>query len=173
MSNSDQLIEALQKEWKHLLNEAVARIQHCVLQLSHDQIWWQPAPGQNSIGILIRHLAGNLNQWVVDGILQRENIRDRQGEFGSGRQESAEHLIDMLCQVVNDAIGVLWKLKAEELLAQRTVQGFEVTGLGAIMHSIPHFVGHTHQITQLTRLQLGDKYTFQWKPGEPRGAVPL
>ena len=169
----DQVHSMLQREWIKLLDQALSRIRHCVGQLSPQQLWWQPDSKQNSIGILIRHLAGNLQQWVVDGIPQHENARDRDAEFAGNDEESAEHLLTLLCHVVDSAKQVLRQLNAAELTQPRSIQGFDVTVIGAIMHSVPHFVGHTHQIVQLTRIQLGDTYRFEWDPDGPRDVVSL
>ena len=163
----------LQKEWSHLLNQSVSRIQHCVGQLSHDQLWWKPAVELNSIGALIRHLCGNLNQWVVDGVPQTQNSRNRTAEFESGEQETAAELLNRLRQVVDAANGVLDDLHDADFGQPRCIQGFDVTALGAVMHSVPHFVGHTHQIVLLTRLQLGADYQFHWDSDAERGEVPL
>jgi hypothetical protein len=169
----NNILQQLQTEWIHLLNQSVDRIRHCVNQLTADQVWWKPSTDQNSIGVLLRHLAGNLNQWIVDGIPNNENSRDRQAEFDAEMQTSPERLIQELCQVVTNANNVLQGLSAGDLLQQRRIQDFEITALGAIMHSIPHFVGHTHQIVQLTRMQLGAGYQYHWDPDGPRNVVPL
>ena len=171
--DANELLSGLQAEWIHLLDESVRRIQHCVNQLSHEQIWWQPGDGQNSVGSLLRHLAGNLNQWVVVGVRQLPDSRDRAAEFESPIRESTEQLLVHLCHVVDSAKSVLKSLRPNEVTQPRQIQSFSVSVLGAIMHSVPHFVGHTHQIGQLTRIQLGDKYVFQWDPDGPRYVVPL
>lgn len=172
-SSSSELVEQVQSELTHLLNGALDRIQHCVSQLSAEQIWWRPAPDQNSIGIVMRHVAGNLQQWVVDGIPQNANSRDRDAEFEATEQESSEQLLAELCRVVSAANDVVSQLSNEDFLQKRQIQEFDVTVLGAAMHSIPHFVGHTHQIVQLTRLQLGSQYKFHWVPEAARNNVPL
>lgn len=157
----------------YLLDRSVERISHCVTQLGADQIWWRPEEHLNSVGILIRHLAGNLNQWVVDGVSDTPNARDRRSEFESPKTESAEQLMSMLCHVVARAKNVIEALRLTDLSQARRIQQFDVSVLGAIMHSVPHFVGHTHQIVQLTRLQLGDAYQFHWTPVDDRNSVPL
>ncbi len=62
---------------------------------------------------------------------------------------------------------MLSRLTAERLLARRRIQGYDVTGLGAIFDSVPHFKGHTQEIICLTRLQRGDAYQFFWQPQTP------
>ena len=170
---AELLLEQLQLEWMQLLEQSVNRIDHCVSQLDADQIWWRPAADQNSIGAVLRHLAGNLKQWVVEGVPDIRGTRDRSAEFDGPPSETAEQLMAVLCQVVADAKQVLQSLTAAELQQNRSIQSFDVTVLGAIMHSVPHFVGHTHQIVQLTRLQLGESYRFHWTPEEERRHVPL
>jgi aminoglycoside N3'-acetyltransferase len=55
----------------------------------------------------------------------------------------------------------------------RQIQGFDVTVMQALFHTVPHFVGHTHQILMLTRLALGTEYQFEWSPEQSRTGVPL
>lgn len=167
------LTDALRTEFIHLLTQSLDRIRHCVDQLNHHQLWWQPAEGQHSVGILLRHLTGNLQQWAVDGIPQQENTRERSAEFESPNQQPAEELLSHLTQVVDSAISVIETLEEPTLLDARTVQGFSVTVLGSLLHTVPHFVGHTHQIVMLTRMQLVDNYQFHWSPDSPRNKVPL
>lgn len=167
------IVAQLQTEWTHLLNQSVDRIQHCVNQLSAEQIWWQPAEDQNSIGMLMQHLSGNLQQWVVDGVTQEANSRDRNAEFEATSRIPGEQLQAKLCRVVSAAMDVLRGLSRRDLTQMLQIQGFDVTVMGAIMHSVPHFVGHTHQIVQLTRLQLNNQYQFHWDPEGPRDVVPL
>lgn len=170
---TNALLRQLKAEWFALLDQSISRIRHCVEQLEAEQIWWCPAEGQNSIGMVLRHLSGNLKQWVVEGVPGLCGTRDRRAEFEAPANESCEQLVELLCQVVADAKQVLQSVTAAELQQNRSIQSFEVTALGAIMHSIPHFVGHTHQVVQLTRLQLGEKYRFHWVPEDDRGQVPL
>lgn len=161
------------QECTHLVDQCLKRIRHCVDQLSHDQLWWQPQGDLNSVGVLLRHVAGNLQQWGVDGIAQTADLRDRESEFQSDLRESASQLLSQLETVAGRVRASVDQLSPEALLEGRTIQGFQVSVMGALMHTIPHFVGHTHQIVQLTRMQLGDKYQFHWDPDADRDVVPL
>lgn len=174
MSHVDpELITALQAEWTHLLLQGQSRIHHCVRQLSEAQLWWRPGPDQNSIGIVIRHVAGNLNQWVVHGVPHTAHERDRSAEFSEPDDRSATSLLAEFDSVVAAANTVIAQLLSTDLLQPRTIQGFETTVMGALMHSVPHLVGHTHQIVQLTRQQLQAAYRFHWNPDAPRNEIPL
>ena len=172
-SPAASLPSMLVHETVHLLDVSVSRIRHCVSQLSEEQLWWVPRPGLNSIGSVMRHLTGNLTQWIVAGVPDQPHTRDRDAEFHSPDQPCAEQLLDDLCRAVESAKAVLRSLEPDDFAQNRQIQGFEVTVLGAIMHSVPHFVGHTHQVVQLTREQRGDDYVYHWDPASPRDRVPL
>jgi hypothetical protein len=81
-------------------------------------------------------------------------------------------LLQRLDEVVAAAAEALSKLTPEEMLRLRRIQGFEVTGLGAIFDSVPHFKGHTQEIICLTRMQLGEDYQFDWVPKTEEEGAP-
>ena len=51
-----------------------------------------------------------------------------------------------------------------DLLRTRRIQARDVSGMHAMFRSISHFVGHTHQIVQWTRLLRGEAYRFDFVP---------
>ncbi|MFT5326740.1 MAG: putative damage-inducible protein DinB [Planctomycetaceae bacterium] len=172
MSDSE-ISNQVATEFEHLLNEAMWKIRHCVGQLSDEQVWKKPDDGLNSVANLLLHLAGNLNQWCVVGILQKPDDRDRAAEFAATGGLSSNELLERLERVVEEAISVMRNLDADSLKQARQIQGFEVTVLQALFHTVPHFVGHTHQILMLTRLLLGSAYQFEWSPEQTRSGVPI
>jgi hypothetical protein len=108
-----------------------------------------------------------VRQWIVSGLGGAADIRDRPAEFAERAPIPKNELPRTLDAVVNEAKEVLGRLTASQLVESRRIQGFNVTGLGAIFSSIPHFRGHTQEIIHMTRLQLGDAYRFAWKPATP------
>ena len=156
-----------------LLEQSTVKIKHCLDQLSDDQVWWRPQPSMNSIGNLLVHLAGNLRQWgVVPFTLAKDN-RDRESEFRPELRRDVDELIRELDSLVK-ASKDQWKyLSANQLSKVIDIQGFGVSRLQAIIHASSHLVGHSHQIIQLTRLQLDHEYKFHWTPNEPRGELPI
>ena len=78
----------------------------------------------NSVGILLRHLDGNLQQWLVDGVPQHDNHRNRASEFHSEARQPAEQLMNQLCLTVDSAVRVLNHLSSDELVLPREIQGF-------------------------------------------------
>jgi hypothetical protein len=164
---TDELAAALGGEAGNELTSALGKIEHCLGQLTDEQVWWRPRPSLNSIGNLILHLCGNLRQWIVAGLGVRADVRDRPAEFAERGPIPKAELMGKLAAVVGEAKQVLGKLTARQLLEVRHVQDFDVTGLVAVFDSIPHFRGHTQEIVHLTRLQLGDAYKFAWTPTTP------
>ena len=152
---------------KAQLEESAAKVEHCLGQLSEDQLWWRPTPAQNSVGNLILHLCGNVRQWIVSGVGGAADVRNRPREFAADIRLPKEELQSALRKCVEEAGAALRRADAENLLAHRRIQGFEATGLSAALHSICHFQGHTQEIISLTRQQLGEAYRFHWTPSTP------
>lgn len=163
----DVLAAALGTEAGNELGNALSRIRHCLGQLSDEQIWQRPRDEMNSVGNLVLHLCGNLRQWIVIGLGGGEDRRDRPAEFAERGRIARAELLSRLDGVVVDARVVLANMTAAELLRPRRIQGFDLTGVGAIFDSVPHFRGHTQEIVHMTRFMLGDAYQFQWTPQTP------
>lgn len=168
-----QLWDAMCSEWGHLIDVSESRINHCLEQLTEAQVWQKPFDTGNSIANQILHVSGNLRQWAVNGVLQRLDDRNRESEFAAVDSCRVNELQAMLKSTLDDVRSTLPQITAAQLLEPRIIQGFKVTVLGALCHTIPHLVGHAHQITLTTRLLLGDSYRFHWSPASDRTTVPL
>ncbi len=169
---SDTLAEAAGRELAGELTDALKRIEHCLDQLSDEQVWWRPAESMNSVGNLLLHLAGNVRQWIICGLEETADTRDRPAEFAERRAIAKAELRRQLSETVEEAAEVLLSQTTEDWLRQRRIQGFEVTGLGAAINSVAHFRGHTQEIVHLTRSLLGDRYRFAWVPATPEQGAP-
>lgn len=163
----DRLAAALGEEAANELGNAISRIRHCLGQLRDEQIWRRPREEMNSVGNLVLHLCGNLRQWIVIGLGGGEDRRDRPAEFAERGPIARADLLHQLDNVVAEATTVLTRMTGTELLRPRRIQGFDVTGVGAIFDSVPHFRGHTQEIVHMTRAMLNDAYQFHWTPQTP------
>lgn len=170
--DSNQLAAAVAREAAHELDEAVLKITHCVNQLTDDQVWWRSRDDMNSIGNLLLHLCGNLRQWIVAGVGGVPDTRNRPQEFAERGPVPKAELLQRLSDTVREAQAAMHRAAADQLLAPRRIQGFDVTALGAIFHSIPHFRGHTQEIIHITRELLGDHYQYFWRPRTPEQGAP-
>jgi uncharacterized damage-inducible protein DinB len=165
---NEQLSAAVTAAASKALTNALDRIKHCLDQLTDEQVWWRPSASMNSIGNLILHLCGNVRQWIVAGIGEEPDMRQRPKEFSERGPISKSELLRQLDEVMAEANEALSKASAQDLLRKGQIQGFDVTGLEAIFDSVPHFKGHTQEIIHMTRCLLGDAYKFPWVPSTPQ-----
>tara|TARA_B100000029_G_C17252526_1_gene843302 strand:+ start:265 stop:777 length:513 start_codon:yes stop_codon:yes gene_type:complete len=160
----ERLAAAIADETSARLDASLVKIRHCVVQLTDEQLWWRPKPSMNSVANLLLHLSGNLRQWIVAGVGDAADVRDRPSEFSERGPIPREELLTLLEDTISDAKRVMSEVNAEDLLRPRRIQGFELTALGAVFDSIPHLGGHVQEIVNLTRQQLGEAYRFEWSP---------
>ncbi len=168
----EDLSNAVGNEASDELDEALRKIEHCVNQLTDDQLWWRPTESMNSIATLMLHLCGNLRQWIVSGVGATEDIRERQKEFDERSSTPKTELMQQIEDVAAEAKTALSEISAEELLRVRRIQAFDVTGMQAIFESVAHFRGHAQEIVHMTRCQLGDSYEFDFVPTTAEQGVP-
>ena len=167
MSDAREINDCFIAEARKTLRRMHGKIEHCVGQLSDEDLNWRAFAGANSIGNIVTHLCGNVTQWIIDGVSGRPSRRNRPGEFAQDLVVGRAKLLDDLAVVVREADETIAGMTAETALAPRRIQGFDETALSAIFHAVTHFEGHTHQIVYITRLRLGEKYQFKWTPSTP------
>ncbi len=136
---------------RRLFEEGVTRIEQCLNMLDEGQIWYRPNEQSNSIGNLVLHLCGNVRQWIVSGLGNTIDTRQRQQEFEEQRPLSTQILLERLHQVMDEVERVLTELTPNDLLQTKTIQGFRETGLSVLVHVIEHFSYHVGQITYITK----------------------
>ena len=98
------------------------------------------------------HLSGNARQWIVCGLGDQPDHRNRSLEFEQSEIIPRDQLLERLTVTLHEVSDVLTKLPVEVLLERRQIQGREVEVLEAIFHVTEHFAMHTGQIIMLTKL---------------------
>lgn len=136
---------------KSLIEQHWPRLNECVCSLTEEQLWWRPNEASNSVGNLLLHLNGNLGQWIVATFNRTEDARNRPSEFSEHGPVPVAGLLAPLASTIEEAGAVLARLTEEDLLATYKIQGYTVTGLYAIYHSIEHFAMHYGQIAYITK----------------------
>lgn len=144
----------------HLAGDFLPKIERCVDLLSDDQVWWRPNAESNSIGNLLLHLSGNARQWIVCGLGDAEDARDRDSEFAQREVIGRDELMALVRQTLADVDATLAAFDPDSLLEQRTIQGLEVSALEAILHVVEHFSMHTGQIILLTKIMRHTDLSF-------------
>ncbi len=163
ITNSD-IAAAVVAEVRRNFNESLRRIQDCIDQLTDDQLWWRPREEMNSIANLLLHLSGNLRQWIISGVGEKPDVRNRPAEFTDRSHRPKQQVLKILTDTLAEMDATLAKLSGDDLLNPRHIQGYDETILSALLHTVTHFQGHTQEIIHMTRQQLGEKYRFEFVP---------
>lgn len=147
---------------KELLEKYWPQLRECVGSLTEEQVWWRPNDASNSIGNLLLHLNGNLDQWLVTSFTKDEVNRNRPKEFSTRDGLTAQELLARLDVTLLKVDAVLAALTPEELAATYTIQGqgITATGMEAIYHSISHFILHYGQIVYAIKSMQGRDLGF-------------
>ncbi len=129
----------------------LAQIVRCARLLTEADLWHRTNTHTNSVGNLILHLAGNVGQWIVAGIGGAPLARNRPAEFAERGPLPAAKIVAALEDAVRRACAIIDKLDAAALAEPRTIQGYRVSTLVAVLHVLEHFSFHTGQIVHITK----------------------
>ena len=143
-----------------LLGQFWPRLRQCVEPLTPEHVWWRPNEASNSIGNLILHLNGNVNQWFVASFNRLEDARNRPAEFNERGLIPAAALLDKLGATMEQAAQVLARLTVADLLAPFEIQGYHLTGLDAVYQVVEHFGLHYGQIAYIAKSLSGRDLGF-------------
>lgn len=151
---TSEILFQLRKETKRrILEESIPRCIQCLNQLSDVEIWYRPNGNVVSVGNLILHLCGNARQWILAGIFDHPDHRQRQQEFDTQGPLDRSFLLDKLTELSRDLDKAIDTLTVTHLTQMKTVQGFDESVLGILIHVIEHFSYHTGQIVYFTKSQ--------------------
>jgi uncharacterized damage-inducible protein DinB len=141
------------------------RLIRCLKMLSEKDIWWRPNAASNSAGNLVLHLSGNVRQWVISGLGNEEDLRDRDREFSERGPIPRRLLIALIRKTVEEACNVLGRLSDDSLERIYDIQGYRASGMYAVSQVVDHFAYHTGQIIFVTKWKLGKDLRFTRLPG--------
>ena len=151
-----------------LLTDYLPKIERCLALLSDEQIWWRANPDSNSIGNLLLHLNGNVRQWIVVGLGDSPDRRDRDAEFAQRETIPRDELLKSLRQTLHEVDATLAAFDSDRLRGRFTIQKSDVSALTAIFHVVEHFSMHTGQIIMLTKMFAAiDLEFYDFKDGVP------
>lgn len=136
------------------LREYLDKIRLATAGLDDADVWFRPAPGTNSIGNLLLHLAGNLSLWLLAGVGGRPFVRDRAAEFTADRSAGKDELFARLAEVVEDAATLVAALDEGDLRRPAAIQGYDTDVLAAVFHATEHMSYHTGQIVWIAKQAL-------------------
>jgi hypothetical protein len=128
------------------------KIRSCMQMLDEKDVWRSPNENLNSVGNLILHLCGNIQQHIISALGGVKDVRTRDLEFSTKGGLTKEELIEKLQKTISEAIAIISEIKAEDLLKIRKAQGILHSGMDSIVHVTEHLSYHAGQIILLTKL---------------------
>lgn len=140
----------------HCIEENTHRIVKCLHEIDDTEIWKSPNNHSNSIGNLILHLCGNIRQYIISGLDEAKDIRERDKEFSTKAGPAKSDLLNQLTGTISGAVGIIKNIDESRLTKIYSVQGFSLSGIGIIIRVTEHLSYHTGQIAFWTK-QLKNK----------------
>lgn len=128
------------------MEEKLTHFEKAMAQASEADIWKRPNGSSNTIGNIIIHLCGNITQYIHSSLGEVPDVRERDAEFAADGGKSKEELMAMLRQTVEKANQVMKNMDRSRLLEVRSVQAYEFSAIGIIIHVVEHFSYHTGQV---------------------------
>jgi uncharacterized damage-inducible protein DinB len=130
-------------------------IARCLDKLTGDQQWQRRGDYENSIANLLLHLEGNMRQWILHGIDNQPDIRQRDAEFTLEPTTTPAAARTRFNTTLDEATRIIAALPADRLLEvidpQPTGTARHATILEAIFKVVGHVEMHTGQIILLTK----------------------
>ncbi len=139
-------IVSVKENATYRIQESVRMIEKSLAQLNDDEIWEKPNSQLNSMANLLLHLSGNIRQYIISSLGERPDIRQRDQEFSQAQDQTKSALLKEFKTTIEEATAVIGNCREDQLLKKREVQGFELDGLGIIIHVVEHLSYHTGQI---------------------------
>jgi uncharacterized damage-inducible protein DinB len=136
------------------------KIIKCLGELSEEQIWLRPNDASNSIGNILLHLCGNITQYVISALGDQPDIRERDKEFSANSGYNKDELLKKLNTTVGQAKNIIQTMDENKLMKMYSVQGFNYSGTGIIIHVTEHYSYHTGQVIFWTKLLTGNDLGF-------------
>jgi len=144
--------------------EGFERMLKAIGQLDTDQIWTRPSSESNSVGIIVQHLIGNLNQWVGAGVGGSNFQRNRPEEFRDRKKIVKDEVLKRVLDLQSAVENVISHVQPDSLLSPRRIQETDLTVMAALYKALNHFEFHEGQILYIAKLLLNEKYVGIWGP---------
>jgi uncharacterized damage-inducible protein DinB len=140
------------------LEQMTAAITLCLGKLTDEQIWRRDQANENTIGNLVLHLCGNVQQWIGWSIGGDPDTRDRPAEFSATHLAhlSGPELEQKLKATIDHALDILRNYPADEIGKAIQTQSGQSTVLEAIYQVVGHFQQHAGQIIFATKQLTGE-----------------
>lgn len=154
---NENYLELVRRELKRLKKLA----EDAMAQVSTEGFFGVPREGDNSIAVIVKHVAGNmLSRWTdfltSDG---EKPGRDRDSEFVVQPGDTRERLMKMWESGWLALFGALDPLEVSDLDRTVTIRGESLTVLQALNRQLSHYAYHVGQIVYVAKHYRGTEWT--------------
>ena len=137
------------------LHQSQDSITACLDKLTDEQQWHRGGDHENSIANLLLHLEGNMRQWILHGIADQPDVRQRDEEFTLTTSTQPAEARARFNRTLDESASVIAALSPDRLLTvidpQPNGTWRHTTILEAIFKVVGHVEMHTGQIILLTK----------------------
>ena len=146
---SERYVQLVVREFRRLQSLA----ERAIGQLSDDEFFAVPSPGDNSVAVIVKHVGGNLlSRWTdfltTDG---EKPGRDRDTEFLIGAKDTRDQLLQVWAHGWTALYVALEPLADEEMSRTITIRGEPLSVLQAVNRQLTHYAYHVGQIVYVAK----------------------
>jgi uncharacterized damage-inducible protein DinB len=133
--------------------EVCDRIHELVAPISTEQLWTKPYPYGNSIGHLLLHLTGNLNNYIGAQIAKTGYVRNRPLEFTDATKRPKEKVLADFDAAIAMVVATIRKQSPNDWSAPYSdpTEPRTNTRFAAFLRMAAHAYHHTGQIIYLAK----------------------
>ena len=128
------------------LEEGQRMIHLAFAKIGEEQLWKIPVAQGLSLGNQLLHICGNMTQYAIASLSELPDQREREKEFATKEGFAKAELLQQLDHTISLAISSINEASATQYTQLRKVQGFELSGVGVVLHAVEHFSYHVGQI---------------------------
>jgi len=142
----NRLLDEFKQNAIFRLEEGQRMIHLAFAKIGEEQLWEIPVDQGLSLGNQLLHICGNMTQYAIASLTEQPDQREREKEFTTKEGFTKAELLQRLDHTISLAISSINEASATQYSRLRKVQGFELSGVGVVLHAVEHFSYHVGQI---------------------------
>ena len=145
-------MDTLKQDLRALYRRDLDQLIENVIETPEEDLWHVPEGVNNSCGVLVQHLVGNLNHFIGQGMGDTGYVRQRDREFTS-TSVSKEELVESIEDLKLTLDEVLDSIEDGSLDQDFPMDTpFDFSAGGVLMHLYGHLNYHLGQVNYLRRI---------------------
>ena len=142
------------------LRKLKAQADGALAQIGVEDLFAVLGPEDNSIALIMKHVAGNMRSRWTDFLTSdgEKPDRNRDSEFEIHPEDTREHILRSWEDGWSLLLRTIESLAPEDVMKTVTVRGEPHTVLEAIGRQVTHYAGHVGQIVLLSKHFAGERW---------------